>query len=309
MNNQGWTDFQSGACTCRRSTDYDSIRGGADDYESTVGAESLLNGQGYTMDPNKTASQRLAGMNMGANMGITYSTSGGRRRRGRPRKSTKKRSQKGGQETTGATPRPSEYYNASQRMGMPLTSSTNGRDVGNVDLMPRDANGVNPFLAKGGFTPISQSGIDMTVNSINGNLTSFEKSCNNVINAFDSSQQALAEVLGATTGGGKQKNKQEQNLIKKIKDLKRSVARYRKSLMNKQKKRQINGGGIMNSIRNLFSQEKENEHHKEVNQSNYTHTGGKSKKKTTRKKSTKKKTTIKKSTKKKTTSKKTTKKR
>lgn len=299
MNGQGWTDFQSGACTCRRSTDYDSIRGGADDYESTVGAKSLLNGQGYTMDPSKTASQRLAGLNQEDNMGITYSTSGGRRRRGRPRKSTKKRSQRGGQETAGATPRPSEYYNASQRMGMPLTSSTNGRDVGNVDLIPRDANGVNPFLAKGGsFTPITQAKIDPVVNSINGKLTSFENSCNNVINAFDSSQQALAKVLGATTGGGKRKNKQEQNLIKKIKDLKRSVARYRKSLMNKQKKRQQNGGGIMNSIRNLFSQEKENEHRKEVNQYNNTHTGGKSKKKTTRKKSTKKKTTRKKTTKK-----------
>lgn len=294
MNGQGWTDFQSGACTCRRSTDYDSIRGGADDYESTIGAKSLLNGQGYTMDPSKTASQRLSGMNMDANMGITYSTSGGRRRRGRPSKSTKKRSQRGGQETAGATPRPSEYYNASQRMGMPLTSSTNGRDVGNVDLIPHDANGRNPFLAKGGsFTPISQSGIDMTVNSINRKLTSFENSCDNIINAFDSNQQTLAEALGATTGGGKQKNKQEQNLIKKIKDLKRSVARYKKSLINKQKKRQQNGGGIMNSIRSLFSQEKDNEH---VNQSNNTHTGGKSKKKTTRKKRTTKKTTTRKRT-------------
>ena len=173
----GWTDFQSGACMCKRSTDYDSIRGGADDYESTIGAKSLLNGNGYTMDPNQTASQRLTGMNMESNMGITYSTSGGRRRRrGRPRKSTKKktkkRSQRGGQETAGATPRPSEYYNGSQRMGMPITSSMNGRNVGNIDLMPRDAKGINPFLAKGGFTEISQSSIDNP--SVNSALTSFE---------------------------------------------------------------------------------------------------------------------------------------
>ena len=64
MSGQGWTDFQSGACMCKRSTDYDSIRGGADDYESTIGAKPLLYGQGYTMNPSKTASQKLAGLNM-----------------------------------------------------------------------------------------------------------------------------------------------------------------------------------------------------------------------------------------------------
>ena len=296
-----WTDFQSGACMCKRSTDYDSIRGGADDYESTIGAKSLLNGQGYTMEPNQTASQRLAGLNQEANMGITYSTSGGRRRRGRPRKSTKKRSQRGGQETAGATPRPSEYYNASQRMGMPITSSMNGRNVGSADLMPRDANGVNPFLAKGGFTEISQSSIDNPVSGVNSALNSFQTACDNVINTFNSSQDSLAEMLGATTtGGGKQKNKQQQNLIKQIKDLKKSVARYRKSLMNKQRKRQQNGGGIMDSLRSLFSQDKDHEQEKhqqqnqqqqQVNQSNNNHTGGRRKKRTTKKKTTRKRTT------------------
>lgn len=306
----GWQDFQSGACMCKRSTDYDSIRGGADDYESTIGAKSLLNGNGYTMDPNQTASQRLTGMNMESNMGITYSTSGGRRRRGRPRKSTKKRSQRGGQETAGATPRPSEYYNASQRMGMPITSSMNGRNVGNVDLMPHDASGMNPFLAKGGFTEISQSSIDNPVSSVNGALTSFQSACDNVIDTFNSSQDSLAEMLGATTtGGGKRKNKQQNNLIKQIKDLKKSVARYKKNLMNKQKRRMQNGGGIMDSIRSLFSQEKDHEqknvqlNHEQqqhINQSNNNtnHNGGRRKKRTTKKRTTKKRTTKKRTTKK-----------
>lgn len=301
MSGQGWTDFQSGACMCKRSTDYDSIRGGADDYESTIGAKSLLNGQGYTMDPSKTGSQRLTGLNMRENMGIPYATSGGRRQRGRPRKSTKKktkkRSQRGGQETAGATPRPSEYYNGSQRMGMPITNSMDGRDVGNVNLMPHNASGVNPFLAKGGFTEIQSSSITQPVSSVLSSLTSFENTCDSIISTFNSSQDSLAEMLGATavTGGGKQ----EKNLIKKIKDLKRSVARYRKNLMNKQKKNQQRGGGIMDSIKRLFSQDQDKEqekynHENSHQQINNNHTGGKKKKKTTKKKTTRKRTTKKK---------------
>ena len=298
MSGQGWTDFQSGACMCKRSTDYDSIRGGADDYESTIGAKSLLNGQGYTMDPSKTASQRLTGLNMEQNMGIPYATSGGRRPRGRPRKSTKKktkkRSQRGGQETAGATPRPSEYYNGSQRLGMPITQSMDGRDVGNVNLMPRDANGVNPFLAKGGFTEIQSSSITQPISSVLSSLTSFENTCDSIISTFNSSQDSLAEMLGATavTGGGKQ----EKNIIKKIKDLKRSVARYRKNLMNKQKKYQQRGGGIMDSIKRLFSQDQDKEQEKYNQENNHqqinnNHTGGKKKKKTTKKRTTRKRTT------------------
>ena len=292
-------DFQSGACTCHRSTDYDAV-GGADDYEATKGAQSLINGVGYSQQPSTTATQRLR--NTGAdfdenNMGITYDTTGGKRGRGRPRKkkSTRgKRTQKGGQETSGATPRPMRYYDGATAM-QSGPSMIGNRDVGTVDLVPRNAAGQNPF--RGGFTEISQTDVDNYVNGIESVKNTFYAACDNLINIFESSQAELATDLGAVQAGG---SKQEKELVAKAKEFKKSLAKYQR-YVTMQRKKQQKGGNLINKLRAFFVSDKDQEQEQANNhQQNNNQTAGR-KKSTKKGKSTGKK---KKATKKRTTKKK-----
>jgi hypothetical protein len=175
---------------------------------------------------------------------------------------------------------------------------TGNRDVGTVDLMPRNAAGQNLF--RGGFTEISQTDVDSFVNGFESVKDSFYTACDNLVNLFESSQAELAADLGAVQAGG---SKQEKELVAKAKEFKKSLAKYQRYL-NAQRKKQQKGGNLIHKLKAFFASDKDEQQvkDKQVNEQQVSNN------QTAGKKSTKRSKTTKRVTKKKVTKKRTTKK-